>query len=113
MEPVAGPRAPPRGTGLASGSSSTAPAPPLSPRQFLEPVPAPGAAGRSWPACLRCGDPAHFIDQCSVMEVGTLIRVPDAPDQADLYHILVGIEGGTYQALVDCMDVTKPQFIKV
>ncbi|KAG1928644.1 interferon-induced very large GTPase 1-like [Pimephales promelas] len=39
------------------------------------------------------------------MEVGTLVRIPDAPtaapDQAGLYQIPVSIKGGTYQALVD------------
>ena len=40
-----------------------------------------------------------------MMEVGTLVRIPDdpqaAPDQAGLYQIPVSIKGGTYQALVD------------
>ncbi len=57
------------------------------------------------PACWRCGDPGHFIDRCPVMEVGTLVRVPDAPqaapDQAGGYQIPVSIRGGTYWALVD------------
>ncbi len=39
------------------------------------------------------------------MEVGTLVRVPDAPqaapDQAGGYQIPVSIRGGTYWALVD------------
>ncbi len=39
------------------------------------------------------------------MEVGTLVRVPDAPqaapDQAGGYQIPVSIKGGTYWALVD------------
>ncbi len=39
------------------------------------------------------------------MEVGTLIRVPDAPqtapDQGGMYQIPVSIKGGTYWALVD------------
>ncbi len=56
-------------------------------------------------ACWRCGDPGHFMDRCPVMEVGALIRVPDAPqaapDQAGLYQIPVSIKGGTYLALVD------------
>uniref|UniRef100_A0A8C1LM62 Gypsy retrotransposon integrase-like protein 1 n=1 Tax=Cyprinus carpio TaxID=7962 RepID=A0A8C1LM62_CYPCA len=104
-DPAAAPRAPPRG-----GSSPTGPFPPplpspLSPRQLLDPLPAARAAVKSGPACWRCGDPGHFIDRCPLMEVGTLIRVPDAPqaalDQAGLYQIPVSIKGGTYQALVD------------
>ncbi len=62
-------------------------------------------AGKPGPACWRCGDPGHFIDRCPVMEVGTLVRVPDAPqaapDQAGGYQIPVSIRGGTYWALVD------------
>ncbi len=61
--------------------------------------------GKPGPACWRCGDPGHFIDRCPVMEVGTLVRVPDAPqaapDQAGGYQIPVSIRGGTYWALVD------------
>ncbi|XP_077076217.1 uncharacterized protein LOC143729068 [Siphateles boraxobius] len=64
---------------------------PLSPRQSLGPLPAAGTAVKPGPACWRCGDPGHFIDRCPVMEVGTLVRVPDAPkaapDQAGPYQI--------------------------
>ncbi|XP_016099146.1 uncharacterized protein [Sinocyclocheilus grahami] len=85
-ESAAGMRAPPRGAG-----STALPFFPLSPRQSLDPLPATRAAGKSGPACWRCGDPGHFIDRCPVMEVGALIRVPDdpqaAPDQAGLYQI--------------------------
>ncbi|XP_048020935.1 uncharacterized protein LOC125251877 [Megalobrama amblycephala] len=63
----------------------------LSPRQPFSPLSATGAAGRSGPACWRCGDPDHFVDKCPVMEVGTMIRVPDdpqaAPGQAGGYQI--------------------------
>ncbi len=87
-----------REAGSASPSSASIPVPPGSPRQFLVPL-KPG------PACWRCGDPGHFIDRCPVMEVGTLVRVPDAPqaapDQAGGYQIPVSIKGGTYWALVD------------
>ncbi len=70
------------------------------------PIPCPTrVAGKPGPACWRCGDPGHFIDRCPVMEVGTLVRVPDAPqaapDQAGGYQIPVSIRGGTYWALVD------------
>ncbi len=60
-------------------------------------------AGKSGPACWRCRDPGHFIDRCPVMEVGTLVRVLDAPQagQAGGYQIPVSIKGGTYWALVD------------
>ncbi|KAI2657591.1 Transposon Tf2-9 polyprotein [Labeo rohita] len=96
-----------RGTGPTSSSAAPVPVPvpPLSPRQSLDLLPTTRAAGKSGPACWRCGDPGHFIDRCPVMEVGTLVRVPDAPqaapDQAGLYQIPVSIKGGTYWALVD------------
>ncbi|KAI7810724.1 putative SCAN domain-containing protein SCAND2P [Triplophysa rosa] len=101
-------RGPPRGrggygSGLMEGGSAmstrpsaveatdTAPTVPVSPRQPSVTPTAARAAGRSGPACWRCGDPDHFIDRCPVMEVGTLIRVPDtpraAPGPAGLYQI--------------------------
>ncbi|CAM4612755.1 unnamed protein product [Leuciscus chuanchicus] len=96
-EPLPAPRVPPRGGSSSSGLFTSPVAPPLSPRQSLDPLPATRAAGKSGPACWRCGDPGHFIDRCPVMEVGTLIRVPDAPqaapDQAGLYQIPVSIKG--------------------
>ncbi len=98
-------RAHAREAGSASPSSALTPVPPGSPRQFLVPLPATRVAGKPGPACWRCGDPGHFIDRCPVMEVGTLVRVPDAPqaatDQAGGYQIPVSIRGGTYWALVD------------
>ncbi len=98
-------RAHAREAGSASPSSASIPAPPGPPRQFLVPLPATRVAGRPGPACCCCGDPGHFIDRCPVMEVGTLVRVPDAPqaapDQAGGYQIPVSIKGGTYWALVD------------
>ncbi len=98
-------RAHAREVGSASPSSALIPVPPGSPRQFLVPLPATRVAGKPGPACWRCGDPGHFIDRCPVMEVGTLVRVPDAPqaapDQAGGYQIPVSIRGGTYWALVD------------
>ncbi len=114
--PVA-PRAPPRsGQGqLREGQSDRYPrrgggpepttSPQYSLRQSLAHPSAAGAAVRPGPACWRCGDPGHFQDQCPMMEVGLLVRVPDspeaAPDQAGQYQIPVSIKGGTYQALVD------------
>ncbi len=98
-------RAHAREAGSASPSSALIPVPPGSPRQFLVPLPATRVAGKPGPACWRCGDPGHFIDRCPVMEVGTLVRVLDAPqaapDQAGGYQIPVSIRGGTYWALVD------------
>ncbi len=98
-------RAHAREAGSASPSAARIPVPPGSPRQFLVPLPATRVAGKPGPACWRCGDPGHFIDRCPVMEVGTLVRVPDAPqaapDQAGGYQIPVSIRGGTYWALVD------------
>ncbi len=96
-------------------SSALIPVPPGSPRQFLVPLPATRVAGKPGPACWRCGDPGHFIDRCPVMEVGTLVRVPDAPqaapDQAGGYQIPVSIRGGTYWALVDS-GCNQPRSIK-
>ncbi len=94
-----------REVGSAGPSSAAGPVSSVSPRQFLVPLPATGVAGKPGPACWRCGDPGHFIDRCPVMEVGTLVRVPDvpqaAPDQAGGYQIPVSMRGGTYWALVD------------
>ncbi|XP_052398583.1 uncharacterized protein LOC127946212 isoform X2 [Carassius gibelio] len=90
MEPAAGARGPTRGMAAPQrrGSEDT---PAASPRQSPEPLPATRAAGRPGPACWRCGDPGHFVDRCPMMEVGTLVRIPDdpqaAPDQAGLYQI--------------------------
>ncbi|KAI7813943.1 uncharacterized protein LOC130559172 [Triplophysa rosa] len=77
--------------GEASGTSTSSPFIPASSRQSLGLLPATGAAGRPGPACWRCGDPGHLIKRCPVMEVGAVIRIPDAPraalDQAGLYQI--------------------------
>ncbi len=101
----AGTRTHARGAGSASPITASVPIPPVSPCQFLDPLPATRAAGKSGPACWCCRDPGHFIDRCPMMEVGTLVRVPDAPqaapDQAGGYKIPVSIKGGTYWALVD------------
>ncbi|XP_067291179.1 putative SCAN domain-containing protein SCAND2P [Pseudorasbora parva] len=92
--PAAETAATPRPAARGGGSLDPFPgslSPSLSPRQGLDPLPATRAAGRPGPACWRCGDPGHFIDRCPMMEVGTLVRVPDAPqaapDQAGLYQI--------------------------
>ncbi|XP_048035770.1 uncharacterized protein LOC125261204 [Megalobrama amblycephala] len=86
-----GPRAPPRGAGLSADWPDPAPASPLSLRQPFNPLSATRAAGRSGPACWHCGDPEHFVDRCPVMEVGTMIRVLEAPKatpgQAGWYQI--------------------------
>ncbi|XP_077069902.1 uncharacterized protein LOC143722376 [Siphateles boraxobius] len=101
LDPAGGLRPQPRGTGFTTAGADPVSFPPLSPRQTLTPLPPTRAVGRPGPACWRCGDPDHFIDRCPVMEVGTMIRVPDAHDQAGRYQIPVSIKGGTYQALVD------------
>ncbi|XP_058629186.1 uncharacterized protein LOC131538975 [Onychostoma macrolepis] len=91
---AAGLRVPPRGAGLTTVGTDTVSVSLLSPRHSLNPLPATRVAGRSGPACWRCGDPGHFIDRCPVMEVGTMIRVPDAPQaapgQAGGYQIPTG-----------------------
>ncbi len=69
----------PKGAGSAGRRSPSVPFPLLSPRPSLDPLPVTRAVGRSGPACWCCGDPGHLIDWCPVMEVGTLIRVSDAP----------------------------------
>ncbi len=71
-----------REAGSAGPSPAAGPVSSVSPRQFLVPLPATGVAGKPGPACWRCGDPGHFIDRCPVMEVGTLVRVPDVPQAA-------------------------------
>ncbi|XP_060782398.1 uncharacterized protein LOC132889677 [Neoarius graeffei] len=57
------------------------------------------------PVCWRCGEPGHLQQQCTIMEVGAVVRIPDAPgaalDRAGVYRISVSIQGDTYQALVD------------
>ncbi|XP_067296075.1 uncharacterized protein [Pseudorasbora parva] len=90
-EPRPPPRPAPRGGATAADTVSSPSNPALSPRQSVDLLPATRAAVRPGPACWRCGDPGHFIDQCPIMEVGALVRVPDAPqaalDQAGLYLI--------------------------
>lgn len=43
--------------------------------------------------CWCCRESGHFQDQCSLMELGTLIRNPDGPalNEAETYHIQVSI----------------------
>ncbi|XP_060785448.1 uncharacterized protein LOC132891665 [Neoarius graeffei] len=49
-----------------------------------------GAEGKPGPVCWRCGEPGH-IQQCTAMEVGAVVRIPDAPeaalDRAGAYRI--------------------------
>ncbi|XP_073764991.1 uncharacterized protein [Danio rerio] len=77
----------------------------LSPAQSVGPAALGGITGRSGPACWHCGGADHAPENCSVMEVGALVRLPDvpavAPGRDGLYRIPVSIKGGTYQALVD------------
>ncbi len=75
-------RAHAREAGSASPSSALFPVPLGSPRQFLGPLPATRVAGKPGPAWLALRGPGHFNDRCPVMEVGTLVRVPDAPQAA-------------------------------
>lgn len=61
------------------------------------------------------GDPDHFLDRCRMMEVGSLIWVPDSPpaahDQARLYQIPMSFKG-VHIRLWWIRAVTKPPFIK-
>ncbi|KAI7791745.1 putative SCAN domain-containing protein SCAND2P [Triplophysa rosa] len=70
---------------------------PSSPHQAPPPFSAARAAGRSGPACWRCGDPDHFLNRCPMMDVGLMVRVPDAPQaapgQAGEYQIPVRFGG--------------------
>ncbi|XP_060761264.1 uncharacterized protein LOC132871173 [Neoarius graeffei] len=49
------------------------------------------AEGRPGPVCWRCGEPGHLQQQCAAMEVGAVVRIPDAPeaalDRAGAYRI--------------------------
>ncbi len=75
---AAGPKTPPRGAGLTMAGTDTSSVSPLSPRHSRDQLSTTRAAGKSWPACWPCGDLEHFIDRCPMMEMGTMIRVPDA-----------------------------------
>ncbi|XP_051518745.1 uncharacterized protein LOC127420466 [Myxocyprinus asiaticus] len=79
---------PPRPVSHAQGSvPPTSTVPRRSPPQPEAPTDA-GASIAPGPACWSCGDPGHF---CAVMELGTVVWIPDtpqtAPDQAGAYRI--------------------------
>ncbi|KAI7813324.1 putative SCAN domain-containing protein SCAND2P, partial [Triplophysa rosa] len=101
-------RAPPRGFPDGNGSN-------LSPRPSRAPLSATRMAETPGPVCWRCGDPDHWVDRCPVMEVGTMIRVPDtpqaAPGQNGGYQIPVSI-GGVHTRLWWIPVVTKPPSIR-
>ncbi|XP_060790702.1 uncharacterized protein LOC132894634 [Neoarius graeffei] len=63
------------------------------PPQVSEPQ-STGAKGRPGPVCWRCREPGHLQQQCAAMEVGAVVRIPDAPeaalDRAGAYHIPTG-----------------------
>ncbi|XP_067289364.1 uncharacterized protein [Pseudorasbora parva] len=91
LGPSGSSRVPPRGAGpLGTGSDYGSGSAPY-PRSASNPLPAAGAAGRPGLACWRCGDPDHFVDRCPMMDIGTMIRIPDVqrttPDQAGEYQI--------------------------
>ncbi|XP_067272616.1 zinc finger protein 444-like [Pseudorasbora parva] len=91
LGPSGSSRVPPRGAGpLGAGSDNGSGSAPF-PRSSSNPLPAAGAAGRPGLACWRCGDPDHFVDRCPMMDIGTMIRIPDVqrttPDQAGEYQI--------------------------
>ncbi|XP_061918090.1 uncharacterized protein LOC133659350 [Entelurus aequoreus] len=74
-----------------------------------------GAAGRGLPSqmapetpgpvCWRCGQPGHVRRECSMMEVGQVMRVvgppAHAPDLGETYCVPVRVQGGIYRAMVD------------
>ncbi|XP_060768622.1 fibrinogen C domain-containing protein 1 isoform X1 [Neoarius graeffei] len=80
-------------------SVSVSPPPQVSETQIT------GAEGKPGPVGWRCGEPGHLQQQGTTMEVGAVVRIPDAPeaalDRAGAYRIPVSIQGATYQALVD------------
>ncbi|XP_060783177.1 uncharacterized protein LOC132890378 [Neoarius graeffei] len=51
-----------------------------------------GAERKPGPVCWSCGEPGHLQQQCMVMEVGAVVRIPDVPgatlDWAGAYRIL-------------------------
>lgn len=61
----AGPSALPRGAGPTSPDTISAPVSPLSPRQFLDPLPATRVVGRPGPACWHSGDMGNFVERCA------------------------------------------------
>ncbi|XP_060779260.1 uncharacterized protein LOC132887731 isoform X2 [Neoarius graeffei] len=50
-----------------------------------------GAEREPGPVCWHCGEPGHLQHQCSAMEVGTVVQIPDVPgatlDRAGAYRI--------------------------
>ncbi|XP_061910302.1 uncharacterized protein LOC133654192 isoform X1 [Entelurus aequoreus] len=54
------------------------------------------------PVCWGCGQPGHVRRECSMMEVGQVMRVvgPPAPDLGETYCVPVRVQGGTYQAVL-------------
>ncbi|XP_060758758.1 uncharacterized protein LOC132869552 [Neoarius graeffei] len=50
-----------------------------------------GAGREPGPVCWHCGKPGHLQHQCCAMEVGAVVRIPNAPgtalDQARAYRI--------------------------
>ncbi|XP_060786761.1 uncharacterized protein LOC132892488 [Neoarius graeffei] len=62
----------------------------LSPPQVSEPQNT-GEERKPGPVCWRCGEPGHLQQQCTAMEVGAVVRIPDMPgaalDQARAYRI--------------------------
>ncbi len=110
-------RAHAREAGSASPSSALFPVPPGSPRQFLGPLPATRVAGKPGPALLALRGPGPLHRSVSSDGVvGTLVRVPDAPqaapDQAGGVPNTVSIRGGVLIGLWWIQDVTKPRSIK-
>ncbi|XP_060774613.1 uncharacterized protein LOC132884734 [Neoarius graeffei] len=74
-----------RGALLFLPSVSVSPPPQVSEPQIT------GAEGKPGPVCWRCGEPGHLQQQCTAMEVGAVVRIPDAPeaalDRAGAYRI--------------------------
>ncbi|XP_060763478.1 zinc finger protein 213-like [Neoarius graeffei] len=56
------------------------------------------AEGEAGPVCWRCGEPEHLQHQCSAVEVGTVVWIPNAPgtafDRAGVYRVLLHVGPG-------------------
>ncbi|XP_060779358.1 SCAN domain-containing protein 3-like [Neoarius graeffei] len=87
-----------------SPSLSVSPPPPPPP-QVSDVSDARNTGAEGEPGRWRCGELGHLQNQCSVMEVGAVVQVPDTPettlDRAGAYRIPVNVQGDTYQALVN------------
>ncbi|XP_060774272.1 uncharacterized protein LOC132884447 [Neoarius graeffei] len=83
--------APPQPARRTRGALPFLPSMSVSPPPQVSDPQSTAAEGRPGPVCWRCGEPGHLQQQCAAMEVGAVVRIPDAPeaalDQAGAYRI--------------------------